>query len=476
MSNTPDVGAPADAEYARALAGEAEHWDSFVAQRLLRGEMPGSIDWRLTFTQFRYNHGWRPLCLGPQGINFRMREINYLLTAAAPRPGMRVLDLGCGAGWLSLELARRGAHVTGVDISPSNLALARYMAETNARNFPYLYQGFAGLPCRLEDFGSVEYLQADLNAVELPKGEFDAVVVWDSLHHVSELERLLEQVRAALKPEGILVGVDHVPVTLRTHIFNEGVLPQVGELYDWITHTDPEWLYEAVNSLAPQHDWGVLAVDYDPTPVPGFDSFSSRLFAEMLEIVRTGLRQEALEKARTGASDRQQPEDTVEESPFEDVSVEFLLQALTEQFHAERMHTICPFVEADKYIPHYRHEKERIFQHYLASTLIVAGERAIARGQADGQWFLFHLTRERPTEAEQRPTLRATGTGSHLDVFFRELEADPRRKTDYIIHLQDELERKNAALADLEERLRMREAELVALRRPRLPWKRTRDT
>src|SRR5947209_1096424 len=146
--------------YNRAVAGEGEFWDNFVARRLLSGEMPGSIDWRLSFTQFRYNHGWRPLALGRDAVNFRMREIRYLLETAAPRPGMRVLDLGCGAGWLSLELARRGAHVTALDISPTNLALARYMAETNARNFPFLYKGFAGLPCHLEDFGSVEYLYA----------------------------------------------------------------------------------------------------------------------------------------------------------------------------------------------------------------------------------------------------------------------------------------------------------------------------
>src|SRR6476659_2445128 len=162
-----------EAEYSQALAGEGEYWDSFVAERLLRGEIPGSIDWRLTFTQFRANHGWRPFCLGPAGINFRMNELRYLMDTAVSRPGARVLDLGCGAGWLSLELARRGAHVVALDISPTNLALGRYMAETNARNFPFLYQRFAGLPCNLQDFGSVEHVYADLNTVKLPASEYD---------------------------------------------------------------------------------------------------------------------------------------------------------------------------------------------------------------------------------------------------------------------------------------------------------------
>src|SRR3954470_5885564 len=85
-------------QYTEALTGEGAYWDNFIAERLLRGEMPGSIDWRLTFSQFRSAHNWLPFCLGPQATNFRMREINYVLTTASPRPGMRVLDLGCGAG------------------------------------------------------------------------------------------------------------------------------------------------------------------------------------------------------------------------------------------------------------------------------------------------------------------------------------------------------------------------------------------
>ncbi|WP_157981999.1 class I SAM-dependent methyltransferase [Oceanicella sp. SM1341] len=46
------------------------------------------------------------------------------LEAFAARPGERVLDLGCGAGRSSLALARAGAEVTGVDISPDLLAVA----------------------------------------------------------------------------------------------------------------------------------------------------------------------------------------------------------------------------------------------------------------------------------------------------------------------------------------------------------------
>ncbi|HEY8047945.1 MAG TPA: class I SAM-dependent methyltransferase, partial [Ramlibacter sp.] len=42
-----------------------------------------------------------------------------------PAPPARVLDLGCGAGWTSTFLGMRGYHVTGQDIAPDMLALAR---------------------------------------------------------------------------------------------------------------------------------------------------------------------------------------------------------------------------------------------------------------------------------------------------------------------------------------------------------------
>src|SRR5207248_10282340 len=91
---------------------------------------------------------------------------------------------------------------------------------SNSRNYPFLYQRFAGLPCKLEDFGSVEYVYGDLNRVDFPIHEYDAVVVADSLHHITNIERLVEQVRHTLKPGGRFVGIDHAFATAHTTSFN----------------------------------------------------------------------------------------------------------------------------------------------------------------------------------------------------------------------------------------------------------------
>ena len=51
-----------------------------------------------------------------------VREADFLVEELAPPPGGRILDVGCGTGRHSIELARRGYSVTGVDLSFGMLA------------------------------------------------------------------------------------------------------------------------------------------------------------------------------------------------------------------------------------------------------------------------------------------------------------------------------------------------------------------
>jgi magnesium-protoporphyrin O-methyltransferase len=77
--------------------------------------------------------------------------------------GWRILDAGCGAGAMSVELARRGADVTGIDLSPGIISYAT-----------------AHLP-RIEGPGRIRLTSGDMLSPGL--GEFDAVVAMDSLIH-----------------------------------------------------------------------------------------------------------------------------------------------------------------------------------------------------------------------------------------------------------------------------------------------------
>jgi len=104
----------------------------------------------------------------------------------------RVLELGCGDGELSLEIAGRGPAVAGLDVSEARVARARSQAAAR------------GLESR------ATFHAADLNRVELPAEAYDCVVAHDALHHVLELERLLDQVSRALVPGGALLVSDFI--------------------------------------------------------------------------------------------------------------------------------------------------------------------------------------------------------------------------------------------------------------------------
>ncbi len=77
--------------------------------------------------------------------------------------GMRVLDAGCGTGVQAVELARRGAAVVAIDLSPTLVGLAETRSEGNF------------------DRGTIEWRSGDMLDPQL--GSFDYVVAMDSLIH-----------------------------------------------------------------------------------------------------------------------------------------------------------------------------------------------------------------------------------------------------------------------------------------------------
>ena len=99
----------------------------------------------------------------------------------------RILDIGCGPGGPTLELARlSGGHVTGLDIDPWAIAeLARRAEE-------------AGLADR------VQSVQGSMLDMEFPDESFDVIWAEGSLH-VLGFERALEEWRRLLRPGGFLV-------------------------------------------------------------------------------------------------------------------------------------------------------------------------------------------------------------------------------------------------------------------------------
>ena len=103
-----------------------------------------------------------------------------------PPPG-RVLEFGCGTGWLSRFLARAGYDVTGMDIAPEAIELARAAAQD-------------------EGVTTVRFAIGDYE--EVTGGEFDAVVFYDALHHAEEESKAIMAAYAALRPGGALFAFE----------------------------------------------------------------------------------------------------------------------------------------------------------------------------------------------------------------------------------------------------------------------------
>jgi trans-aconitate methyltransferase len=104
-----------------------------------------------------------------------------LLDLLAPQPGERILDLGCGTGHLTAQIAERGAHVLGLDLSADMIREAQ-------RNFPAL-----------------EFRVADATNFAPPEPQ-NAVFSNAVLHWVHPPEAAVRSIAAALRPGGRFVA------------------------------------------------------------------------------------------------------------------------------------------------------------------------------------------------------------------------------------------------------------------------------
>lgn len=93
----------------------------------------------------------------------------------------RVLDVGCGAGFLSNDIAQRGREVTGIDIATDALAVAH--AHDASRR--------------------VRYVEGDALALPFEDASFDAVCAMDLLEHLESPDRAIAEASRVLVPGGL---------------------------------------------------------------------------------------------------------------------------------------------------------------------------------------------------------------------------------------------------------------------------------
>jgi demethylmenaquinone methyltransferase/2-methoxy-6-polyprenyl-1,4-benzoquinol methylase len=161
--------------------------------------------------------------------------------------GSRALDVGTGTGDLAIELASRGALVTGVDFAPAMLELARVKAP------------------------DVDFEEGDALALRFSDGEFDATTVGFGARNFADLDKGLRELARVTKPGGRVVVLE---------ITTPRRAPLSWFFRGWFDHAVP-----ALGRLAGDSD----AYTYLPSSVrrfPGPEELAERMAAAGLADVR----------------------------------------------------------------------------------------------------------------------------------------------------------------------------------------------
>lgn len=111
-----------------------------------------------------------------------------LLSRLAGRAPRRVLDVGCGTGFLAFRFAELGHTVTGIDLSPQMIERARRKAEQEGRQ--------------------IDFRVCDAAALDSADGTYDLVVARHVIWNLPSPERGVAEWLRVLRPEGRLVLIE----------------------------------------------------------------------------------------------------------------------------------------------------------------------------------------------------------------------------------------------------------------------------
>ena len=154
---------------------------------------------------------WGPLMFTPQRIADAVEEVTKIIKLLSIQPGSSILDLCCGIGRHSLELARRGYQVTGVDRTRGYLDKARKQAEEEGLN--------------------IEFVQEDMRLFSRPDAFNNVISMFTSFSYFEdpqEDKRVVENVYESLKVGGGFI----------IHMHGKETLAKIFTERDWYEYKD----------------------------------------------------------------------------------------------------------------------------------------------------------------------------------------------------------------------------------------------
>lgn len=198
-----------------------------------------------------------------------MEEIGKYLD---PGRNLKILDVGCGAGFFSIMLARRGHRVTGVDLTPDMIVHARELAA--------------------EEQADCSFRVMDAEALDFADCEFDMVISRNLTWTLPEADKAYGEWTRVLKPGGILLNLDanygasdfsdtsELPVNHAHHQIEDEMMRECEEIKRQLpisSYLRPAWDLETLSRLGMKQfsiDLGIsgrIYVEkdafYNPTPM-----------------------------------------------------------------------------------------------------------------------------------------------------------------------------------------------------------------
>ena len=138
---------------------------------------------------FFYNNPWR--YPETRKIAF-LEKIEFIKKYL--KKNSNILDVGCGGGSLSLELARSGHKITGIDISEKSIKIAKHTAKNALKK---------------KFYNKIRFLNKSFDQVDIKNNEkYDAVVFFKTLHHLQNTKKVIHKTRSILKKNGRIIVVE----------------------------------------------------------------------------------------------------------------------------------------------------------------------------------------------------------------------------------------------------------------------------
>jgi 2-polyprenyl-3-methyl-5-hydroxy-6-metoxy-1,4-benzoquinol methylase len=181
----------------------------------------------------------------------------------AARPGSRLLDIGCGQGYVARELVRKGCRVTGMD-----------------QYIPTASPGIDG----------IDFIRWNLDRTEFPVNVsvFDQIMMLDIIEHLKQPEQFMDELRfaAACKRPEVIITTANVGffITRAMLLFGQFNYGRKGILD--ATHTRL-FTFRSLKALLDQAGYNILEVRGIPAPFPKAmgDNSISRFFVRLNQVL-----------------------------------------------------------------------------------------------------------------------------------------------------------------------------------------------